>query len=685
MLKSVLESRGIPVVLLDGDMLREGLNRDLTFSALDRAENIRRAGEVAKILSDAGHTVLAAFITPLESLRAAVRGIFEPDRYVEVFLDCPLSVCERRDSKGLYSRARAGEIPEFTGISSPFERPASSDLVLSTAGQKVEESLASIVTFLESRFSDLTYRGSVSATGRRNGYGRRVAVIGLDSASPSFVFNDAGKDLVNLRALMDHGSWGMVRSTDPPITVPAWTTMTTGKDPGELGLYGFRNRLDRGYGPMVTTNSSHVTARRVWDHLEDVGKTSILLGVPQTYPPKPHRGITVAGFLTPEIDSPFTYPGDLAEELHALAGGEYMTDVTEFRTDDKDKLLADLYAMTEGRFRVASDFLVHRPWDFFMMVEIATDRLHHAFWRHCNSDHPLHESTNAYRHVIADFYKYLDGWLGTLMASLGDETTLIVLSDHGSRSLVGGVRINEWLIRNGLLVLTGDPGKETPLTREMIDWSRTKVWSEGGHYARIFFNVKGREPQGTVDPAEYDSFRAELAEQVRGITDEHGRAMNTRVLAPEDIYRTCNSVPPDLIVYFDDLNRRSMGTVGTGEILTSGNDAGPDDANHDPDGILIITRLADLRSGRKKGDRIENASLLDITPTILHEFGLPVPDRMGGRIINIDRIDNKRISLAPDAASRSPVDAPSPPNAAKGYSPEEEEIIRKRLADLGYI
>ena len=134
MLKIVLESRGDPVVLLDGDALRSGLNRDLGFSALDRAENIRRAAEVAKILCDAGHTVLAAFITPLESLRQAVRSLFRPDAFVEVFLDCPLAVCETRDPKGLYCRARKGDIPEFTGISSPFERPCASELSRSHRG-----------------------------------------------------------------------------------------------------------------------------------------------------------------------------------------------------------------------------------------------------------------------------------------------------------------------------------------------------------------------------------------------------------------------------------------------------------------------------------------------------------------------------------------------------------------------
>jgi adenylyl-sulfate kinase len=685
MLKTILESRSIPVVLLDGDLLRSGLNRDLSFSAIDRAENIRRAGEVAKILSDAGHTVIAAFITPLEALRQALRNIFEPDRYIEIFLDCPLDVCESRDVKGLYCRARSGEIPEFTGISSPFETPEGADLVVSTAGRTVEESLGTVLSFLEARFTDLRTDSRAGTGGPTPRYSRKVAVIGLDGASPSLVFGEAGKSLRNLGTLMEYGRWGKLRSTDPPVTVPAWTTMTTGKDPGELGIYGFRNRLDHGYDPMITTNSSHVGAKRVWDYIEEKGRTSILIGIPQTYPPIPHKGITVAGFLTPGVESSLTYPEDLADEIHRVAGGEYLPDVKEFRTDEKDRLLSELHQMAAGRFSVASHLLLNRPWDFFMMVEMGTDRLNHAFWKHCMEDHPAHRADDPYRRVMRDFYQDLDARIGSLLAQLGDETTVLVVSDHGARSLLGGVRVNEWLIAEGYLVLREEPAEETRLVPDMIDWSRTTAWSEGGHYARLFLNVKGREPGGTVDRSRYDATRDEITQRLLSMRDEQGRVMATRTLKPERIYRSCSGVAPDLIVYFDGLGRRSIGTVGTGEVLCSSNDTGPDDANHDPEGILIAARMADLRSGKKNGREIEDASVLDITPTILHEFGFAVPGDLGGRIINIDGPDYDTIARAPSSRSDRSADEKSRPQSPRGYTGEEEEIIKKRLADLGYI
>jgi adenylyl-sulfate kinase len=684
-LKMVLESRGASVVLLDGDALRSGLNRDLGFSALDRAENIRRAAEVAKILCDAGHTVLSAFITPLESIRHAVRGLFEPGEFVEIFLDCPLPVCEARDPKGLYCRARRGDITEFTGISSPFERPCASELVVPTGRQTVDESLNEILRFLENRFRHLAFdcsRGQGQLPHRPQ---RKVAVIGLDCVPPSLIFEEWGDDLPTLRALMAHGTWGPLQSTDPPITIPAWTTITTGKDPGELGLYGFRNRQGNDYREMATVNSSHVKVPRVWSYLEDLGKSSILLGIPQTYPPEPHKGITISGFPVPDSVTEFTYPPELVAELHGIGGGEYLWDVKDFRNRAKDCLLSDMYSMVERRFRIAGDFLLHRPWEFFMMVEIAPDRLHHGFWRYLETNHRGRDLGAPYGNVIKEFYKFLDSRIGSLLALLGDETTVLVVSDHGARTSVGGVCINEWLIRNGFLVLRESPCAETPLTPNLVDWSRTAAWSEGGYYARIFLNVKGREPEGLVEPSQYEELREELAARLQQMTDENGQPFENRILKPQEIYRVCSNVPPDLMIYFDGLSRRSIGTVGHGEILRSPNGQGLDDANHDPKGIFIMTRMTDLRDGARRNSRVERVSCLDITPTILREFGLPVPSDLRGIPVNIDTSEDTRNRENSFPLCSGGPTQPAVKHETVGFTAEEEEMVKKRLIELGYV
>jgi adenylyl-sulfate kinase len=685
LLRDALLKRGVSAVVLDGDVLREGLNRDLGFSPLDRAENIRRAGEVAKILSSAGHVVIAAFITPLDSLRQAIRGMFEPDAFVEVFVDCPLAVCESRDPRGMYRRARSGEIPGFTGVSSPFETPCCSEVKVPTGDRAPEESLDLIVAALDERFPDLrTRQGHVSAS-PTPATRKRVVVIGLDGVPPSLVFGPPSEGLPNLHALIEHGFWGPLRSTDPPITIPAWASMTTGKDPGELGIYGFRNRRSYGYEELTTVNGSHVQPPRVWEYLEATGRSSILLGVPQTFPVQPHRGITVAGFPFPEDAPQWVYPPDLGPDLAAMAGGHYMPDVKGFRTEDKERLLREINLMVERRFRVACKLLVRPDWDFFMMVEIAPDRIHHGFWRYSNPDHGLHQPGNRYENVIAEFYRYLDAWIGSLLGRLDDNTTVFVVSDHGAMTMAGGVCVNDWLIQNGFLVLSENGNGKKALTPDMIDWERTKAWSEGGYYARIFLNVRGREPRGTVEPAEYESMRDALSQGLRSIPDENGSPMRTAVFKPESLYRTCRNVPPDLMVYFDGLARRSIGTVGNDAVLVPANDTGPDDANHSPEGIFIATRLTDLRRGIKRNIQVSGASCLDVTPTILHEFGLSPQLDLAGTVIELEESPS---TACRDASRSAPLPSASRPDtgsAVVGYTLEEEEMVKKRLMDLGYI
>jgi len=149
-LEKRLWDRGVRAYILDGDNVRHGLNKNLGFSPEDRTENIRRIGEVAKLFTEAGMVAITAFISPYRADRDQVRALM-PEDFVEVLVECPLEVCEQRDVKGLYQKARAGQIKEFTGISAPYEPPAKPELALRTDRQSVEESVAAIVALLSER------------------------------------------------------------------------------------------------------------------------------------------------------------------------------------------------------------------------------------------------------------------------------------------------------------------------------------------------------------------------------------------------------------------------------------------------------------------------------------------------------------------------------------------------------
>ena len=140
-LEAKLHHKGVSTYILDGDNIRKGLNKDLDFSAAGRVENIRRIGEVAHLFIDAGVVVLSAFVSPFASDRKLVKDLVGAENFVEVFVDCPLEICEERDTKGLYKMARKGEISNFTGISSPFESPKNADIHIRTNTLSIEESV----------------------------------------------------------------------------------------------------------------------------------------------------------------------------------------------------------------------------------------------------------------------------------------------------------------------------------------------------------------------------------------------------------------------------------------------------------------------------------------------------------------------------------------------------------------
>ena len=137
--------------VLDGDNIRHGLCKDLGFSDEDRTENIRRIGEVSKLFVDAGALALTAFISPFRADRDIVRGLVEEGDFIEIFVKCDLEICEERDVKGLYKKARAGEIPAFTGISSPYEEPLNPEITVDTGAQSLEESVNQVIEALQAR------------------------------------------------------------------------------------------------------------------------------------------------------------------------------------------------------------------------------------------------------------------------------------------------------------------------------------------------------------------------------------------------------------------------------------------------------------------------------------------------------------------------------------------------------
>jgi predicted AlkP superfamily phosphohydrolase/phosphomutase len=486
----------------------------------------------------------------------------------------------------------------------------------------------------------------------------KICVLGLDCAAPDIIFQD--ERLVNIRRLMDLGVYGRLQSVVPPITVPAWMCMATSQDPGSLGLYGFRNRADHSYENLRFANSTSIKALAIWDYLARQGKKSIIVGVPPNFPPRRVNGISIGCFLTPDpARDEFVYPPAFKAKITELVG-EYPVDVKNFRTERKDWLRDQIFAMSRKQWKVVHWLLQEQEWDYFHFVDIGLDRVHHGFWDCFDKQHINYQAGNPYENVIPDYYLWLDEQIGRVMESLDDDTALLVFSDHGAQKLDGGFAVNQWLIEQGMLVLNRQPEAITPFNQLDVNWAKTLAWSEGGYYARIFLNVQGREPQGVIPAGEYESFRNQLKMKLEAIKDDGGRPLNSPVFKPDEIYQRVRNVAPDLIVYFGGLCWRSIGTVGHDGNYLRENDSGPDACNHSQFGMFTLASPNWPVQGECEG-----VGLLDLAPTLMDLAGFAIPESMQGK------------SLLARMQKLGP--------GLRVESGEAEKAIHDRLAGLGYI
>jgi predicted AlkP superfamily phosphohydrolase/phosphomutase len=435
--------------------------------------------------------------------------------------------------------------------------------------------------------------------------------------------------------------------------------MCTSQDPGSLGVYGFRNRVDHSYEKLGFANSASIKSLAIWDQLAREGKRSIIVGVPPNYPPRKINGISVGCFLTPDTTkNDFTYPTAFKNKINELVG-EYPVDVKNFRTDRKDWLKDEIFKMSEKQWKVVHWLLKEQEWDYFHFVDIGLDRMHHGFWNYFDEKHVQFEPGNAYQNAIPEYYLRLDEQIGKALELLDQDTVVLVVSDHGAQRLDGGIAVNEWLIREELLVLNEYPITLTPFDKLNVNWAKTRVWSEGGYYARFFFNVLGREPQGVIPAGEYENFQNEIKEKLEAMTDEKGQPLRSLVFKPRDLYKNVRNVAPDLIVHFGGLYWRSIGTVGHPAIHVHENDTGPDGCNHAQYGTFILAAPNCPLSGEYEGAR-----LLDIAPTLLDLAGYEIPETMQGQSL-VAGLEKKPSTGGPGSG--------------------DEQIVHDRLAGLGYV
>jgi len=512
------------------------------------------------------------------------------------------------------------------------------------------------------------------------------------------------------------------------MTAPAWTSFMTGKNPGKHGLYDWIYRHKDSYDVSPVT-ARHCHEPTLWSLLSQAGRRVCVFNVPMTFPPKPVNGLMISGMPAPSTRATITYPADLLAEIEREVGDYllYPDPGQAYSDAGVDAFLDRLYRTTETRLKVMHYLRAREVWDFFMLVFNGTDTVQHAMWKYMSPAHPLHDPRKfaKYGDAILRYFQYIDGALGDVVTSLDDNTVLMLMSDHGFGPFHKFIHVNNWLRRQGWLKIKGAPRARVKsavfslgfapmkvydwlmrlglgaLKREVVrgrgqgllkslflsfgdvDWSRTVAYSLG-NVGQIRLNVRGREPQGCVEPgAEYESTRDAIISRLQELRDpQTGEAVVQQIYRREEIYQGGNFEQaadivfiPTRMEYFG-FGEYEFGSHQVIEAMQRGISG-----THRPNGMFLM-----WGTPARAGVWLEGARLYDLAPTILHLMGLPAPDDMDGRLL-VDALKPEYAELSQPEWSTTDVLGAKPPATMSddSLSEEESQIIAERLRDLGYV
>jgi len=564
----------------------------------------------------------------------------------------------------------------------------------------------------------------------------RILLIGLDGASLNLIRPwTMDGSLPNLRHLIESGASGGLLSTVPPATFPAWTSLLTGVNPGQHGIYDFTRRVPGAYH-LEFVNATYRRRPSVWHLLSSAGRRVASVGFPASYPPEPVNGLLISGFdspVTTAIDRRFVYPASLYEEISREVGAYELTGFQELRIGPGWHAMAlDRLLHAAARRRdIALALMRREAWDCFAVHFGESDTAAHHFWSFHDSASPRYDPEGAqrWRDAIRRVYLALDEAVGALAGEAGESATVMVVSDHGS----GGtgewiIHLNRWLHKHGWLrfasrlplsrlagglkrlglsTLHGLPTVQERLLRGPlrnvaaqlesaarmggIDWSLSQAFSEEVNtFPGIWLNVQGREPSGKVPPgAGYEHLRTAIIEALLSWRHpETGAAIVSHAWRREEVYvGAAIEAAPDIVLE-PALDRGYAYTLLSsggvpGEPLRRLGPAGRLGAkgtsmngSHRPKGVLILAG-----AGIHPGASLDTARIVDIMPSLLAILDVPVPGYVDGRAL-AQAIDLRDSAAAPKPNPGRVAD--DEPTGTHSYSARDAAAVASRLRELGY-
>lgn len=543
---------------------------------------------------------------------------------------------------------------------------------------------------------------------------RRAMVIGLDGATWKLVDRLVDEGVMpRLGRLRDEGVHGPLWSVVPPMTATAWTAFQTGKGPGRHGIYDWTEPVPGTY-LYRPIDSTRVQSRTLFEELSSRGRRVATVNLPLTWPARPIAGVAVGDMLTPAKDSPgFTFPPEFRAELDRVVP-DYVIDTFLCESEaDLRPFLDRLHAMIDGRGKLVRHLLERERWDLFCTVWVEMDRMQHCLWHILDDRHPAFDRRLAdlHREAILGVYRRLDDEVGAMVDLAGPDTNVWFISDHGFGPCRYKVFLNTWLAQEGFLTFKqggrdtrgrlnrvrewlGRAGVDTRKILETarrlgadrllgaragalsrfaaeIDWSKTVAYCHGTNAVRI--NLQGREPLGSVSPADYERVRDAVIERLTSMVDPEGHRVIHSVRRREDLYAGphVDDAADLLIAQHDDSVwfYYSEGEVPERVFEPSGWASG----NHEPDG-LFLGWGPDLR----RGYRVEDVNIVDILPTLFAGMGEAIPDDIDG---------HPRVEVFDPAVRVAPrwKEAETWAAAATERDAAGDAAIEARLRGLGYL
>ena len=541
----------------------------------------------------------------------------------------------------------------------------------------------------------------------------RVIVIGIDGATFDLLepWAETG-ELPSIARMLDEGAYGELTSTLPPVTSPAWPTFATGKNPGKHGVFDFIRPMG---GRFDLVNATSIQAKTIWQILSDREKMVGVMNVPVTYPPSEVNGFLISGMLSPS-GGDCSYPSGFVRDYEDRLGPYRVAPNVQYKEGNEQEFLDDALDLVDLRARYAKALMEDHPSDFFMVHFQAPDVMQHALWRFIDPSHPRYNPQAAER-VIPKFkavFKRIDAFIGYVLERWGEEATVIVMSDHGFGPLHNVVNLNlfflekgllqlksgfwariraalfragvtpaavwEWIERAGLQNYVWQVSKSTRnkivgkfLSFEDVDWSQTVAYSIG-HVGQVYINLKGREPDGIVEPgANYREVRQRTIDALKELKDPRTgeRLVSEIIPADEVVHGPHARRSPDLHLVLDDYRTIAFPLFAAdGRIVTK--QIRGDSGCHRRNGVLLMSG-----KGVREGFAVDGAHIMDLAPTILHLVGTPVPSDMDGRPL-VSALDMEAPVEYVGEDERENSDG-------TGLSAEDAAEVEDRLRSLGYL